>query len=247
MNEAEVQNSEETNEQVDNPTEEKIEVESRPEWLPEKFWTDNGQADYQGLAKSYSELESFVGKKNEEVEAQVIEKLEKEKKESLPEDATKYSIPEMPEGVNAENPLMDSWKDYCFKNSLNQDAFNAGIEMFMQNNLSMIPDVDKEMQILGENAKQRTDTVGLWVGKNFPQSEAQAIENLVNTADGVKALERIISMQKTTIGLNKDTITASKTRKDLEQMMLDPRYSNPAKRDATYVKEIDDAFAKMFG
>ena len=29
-------------------------------------------------------------------------------------------------------------------------------------------------------------------------------------------------------------------------MMKDPRYSNPHKRDETYVKQIDEAFKKMF-
>jgi hypothetical protein len=241
------QNEESTEQNVDNATEESIEVQSRPEWLPEKFWTENGEADYQGMAKSYSELEAFVGKKSEDMEAEVIAKLEKEVAESLPEEPSGYVIPEMPEGVNAENPLMDSWKGYCHNNGLDQEAFNAGIEMFMQNNLNMIPDVDKEMEALGENAKQRTDAVGLWVGKNFEANEAKAIENLVNTADGVKALERMIQMQKVNIGVNRDATPATKTRKDLEQMMLDPRYSNPNLRDEAYVKEIDEAFAKMFG
>ena len=68
------QNEESTEQNVDNATEESIEVQSRPEWLPEKFWTENGEADYQGMAKSYSELEAFVGKKSEDMEAQVIEK-----------------------------------------------------------------------------------------------------------------------------------------------------------------------------
>lgn len=40
-------------------------AEQRPDWLPEKFWTD-GKADYEGLARSYGALESKLGAPKEE-------------------------------------------------------------------------------------------------------------------------------------------------------------------------------------
>jgi len=227
--------------------EESISTTERPDWLPQKFWSENGEADYQSLAKSYSELEGFVGKKNEEVEAQVIERLEAEVKETLPEEASGYVTPEMPEGINGDNPLMDEWKSYCFDRGLPQDDFNKGIEMFMQNGMNAGPSVEEEMGKLGDNAKARTEAVGFWVNKNFTAEEGKAIEQMATTADGVKALERMMESQKSTIGSNSDLVSTRKTRKDLEEMMLDPRYSNPSQRDAAYVKQIDEAFAKMFG
>ena len=102
---------------------------------------------------------------------------------------------------------------------------------------------DNEQFISLERYRAVKEAFNLWEEAN----EAKAIENLVNTADGVKALERMIQMQKVNIGVNRDATPATKTRKDLEQMMLDPRYSNPNLRDEAYVKEIDNAFAKMFG
>jgi hypothetical protein len=44
------------------------EAPQRPEWIPEKFWKD-GKADYEGLAKSYAELEKKVGAPKEEPKA----------------------------------------------------------------------------------------------------------------------------------------------------------------------------------
>ena len=199
------------------------------------------------MTKSYNELEAFVGKKSEDMEAQVMAKLEKEVTESLPEEASKYIVPEMPEGVNGDNPLMTEWKNYCFSNGINQEGFNSGIEMFMQNGMNTGPNVDEEFNKLGENAKQRTEAVGLWVNKNFTPEEGKALENMIVTADGVKALERMMESQKVTIGRGNDLTSTRKTRKDLEEMMRDPRYSNPNKRDEAYVRQIDEAFSKMFG
>jgi hypothetical protein len=226
---------------------ESIPTTERPEWLPQKFWSENGEADYEAMAKSYSELEVFVGKRSEDMEADVIAKLEKEVAEGLPEEPSGYAIPEMPEGINADNALMDSWKGYCHNNGLDQDGFNSGIEMFMQNGMSVGPSQEEEMGKLGDNAKARTEAVGFWVNKNFTPEEGKAIEQMATTADGVKALERMMESQKSNIGNNLDVASTRKTRKDLEEMMLDPRYSNPSQRDAAYVKQIDEAFSKMFG
>ena len=245
MNETNLSEPAET-EEVSQTEDVSIPVNERPDWLPEKFWSDNGEPDYQGMAKSYTELETFVGKKSEDMEAEVIAKLEKEVAEGLPEEASGYVIPEMPEGVNADNPLMDSWKDYCHNNGIDQDGFTSGIEMFMQNGMDTGPSVEEEMAKLGDNAKARTEAVGLWVSKSFTPEEGRAIEQMATTADGVKALERIMESQKGNIGNQVDAGSGRKTRADLEQMMLDPRYSNPNKRDAAYVKQIDEAFAKMY-
>jgi hypothetical protein len=247
MNEAEVQNNEEESKQsVDIGTEEKIEINERPEWLPEKFWSENGEADYEKLANSYQELESFVGKKREELESEIISKIEAEAQADVPENKESYVIPEMPEGIEGDNPMMDWWKDYCFTKGLSQEDFNGGVEAFMTMGMTQ-PDIEGEKKKLGDNANARLEAVGLFVGKNFAPNEASAIENLCTTADGVLAIERIMEMQKTSLNQNADHFQSTqKTRKDLEEMMKDPRYSNPHKRDMAYVKQIDEAFAKMF-
>ena len=53
------------------------EVAERPEWLPEKFFKD-GVADYEGLAKSYTEAESYIGKKKEDLTAEIKTQMEAE-------------------------------------------------------------------------------------------------------------------------------------------------------------------------
>ena len=245
MNETNLSEPVET-EEVSQTEDVSIPVNERPEWLPEKFWSDNGEPDYQGMAKSYTELETFVGKKSEDMEAEVIAKLEKEVAEGLPEEASGYVIPEMPEGVNADNPLMDSWKDYCHNNGIDQDGFTSGIEMFMQNGMDIGPSPDEEMAKLGDNAKARTETVDLWVRKSCTREEGRAIEHMATTADEVKAGESIMETKKETTGKKDDAGCGRKPNAEEEKMMLDPRYSNPNKRDASYVKQIDEAFAKMY-
>ena len=72
------------------------EVAERPEWLPEKFFSE-GKADYESLAKSYTEAESYIGKKKEDLTNEIRTQLEQEVIKNLPEDPNKYVIPEIPE------------------------------------------------------------------------------------------------------------------------------------------------------
>ena len=51
------------------------EVAERPEWLPEKFFKD-GNPDYESLAKSYTEAESYIGKKKEDLTAEIKTQME---------------------------------------------------------------------------------------------------------------------------------------------------------------------------
>lgn len=53
------------------------EVNERPEWLPEKFFKE-GKPDYEGLAKSYTEAETYIGKKKEDLTAEIRTQIEEE-------------------------------------------------------------------------------------------------------------------------------------------------------------------------
>ena len=39
---------------------------------------------------------------------------------------------------------------------------------------------------------------------------------------------------------------AGLSKADLQQMMRDPRYFDNARRDPTYVKQVDDGFARLY-
>ena len=75
---------------------------------------------------------------------------------------------------------------------------------------------------------------------------AEAVLQLGTSAAGIEAIEHMMSnSQQTTMG------SAGQTNPALDEdavraKMKDPRYWNPAKRDAAYVKEVDEAFSKLY-
>ena len=134
------------------------EVAERPEWLPEKFFKD-GTPDYEGLAKSYTEAESYIGKKKEDLTEEIKIQLQEEQIKNVPEAPDKYNLPEIPEQYNTETPLMDGWRKYCHDNKLGQEAFDKGIDLFIQSQPQI--DIETEKKKLGENANQRIEAVSL--------------------------------------------------------------------------------------
>ena len=220
------------------------EVAERPEWLPEKFWND-GNPDYENLSKSYGELEKLTSRKKEDLTAEIKQELETERLKGLPEKPEDYKIPEIPEQYTPDTPLMDGWKQYCLDNNLNQEAFDKGIKLFIDT--QPVLDEQAEKNKLGENANQRIEAVGLWANKNFNEAERNIISNIAVSAEGVQTLEKIMAMSQTSISNEgESSITRGKNRQDLEAMMKDPKYWHPTHRNEQYVKQIDEAFEKLY-
>ena len=112
---------------------------------------------------------------------------------------------------------------------------------------SQQPDIDAEMNALGENANSRVDAVNAWASKNFPPEEFEAIQySLGTTAQGIQAIERIMEMGKT--GVRSEQFTQPEkqlTMADARAMMTDKRYFDPRFRDEAYVAKVDAAFRML--
>ena len=78
---------------IDEVPQEEVPQEERPEHIPEKFWKE-GKADYDEMAKSYTQLETYVGGKEEAIKEKLMEELANEHAENVPE---AYELPALPE------------------------------------------------------------------------------------------------------------------------------------------------------
>ena len=119
---SDVQSNPPTTESVADPI-----ATSRPEGLPEKFnsWED--------MAKSYSELESWKGKKEEDIKNGMLQELETEAYSNRPASAGEYQIPEILDDAEAAtNPLLKWWADYSWNNGLSQEEFDEGINKWAE-------------------------------------------------------------------------------------------------------------------
>jgi len=215
---------------------------ARPEWLPEKFQTP------EDLAKSYGELSTKIGQKEEEIEKRLQEKLAEEAFSERPASAGDYQIPEvLSEEEAATNPLLKEWADYAWENGYSQEEFSHWVNKFAEYQETQQPDLDQVRVDLGDNANQRIEAVQLFMNKFFPAEMQDAVAELGSSAEGIKALEFIQKqMQSTTIS-NQATAPAGLTQADVEARMRDPRYYDPARRDRGFVDQVNNDFKKLYG
>lgn len=214
-----------------------------PSGIPAKFVKD-GVADYDALARSYGELERYALSKEEQVRA----KVEQERLSKRPEKAEAYTVPEI-EGVApdelAQHPLTTWWREHAFQQGLDQEGFAQGISQYIQANR---PNLEQEKAKLGENAETRTRALGAWVYSQFTDSsELAAIEKLCSTADGVRALERI--MQAGSGFRDQRLATAppspEEAKAEIERLMSSDGYWNQNNRDPEAVRRVEAWFERQ--
>ena len=215
-------------------------TDDRPEWLPEKFNTP------EDLSKAYNALSSKLGEKEEDVRNRLMEELQQQASEGVPEEAGGYELPDFVDPEEAVgNEMLQEWADHCHKNGYTHDEFQKGIEMYM-NGMGPEPDLQAESQKLGDNAEARIEAASLFANKFFPEEALPAIQRMCESADGIIALEAIMSQMQDPSVSDQTSIASNFDEVELREMMKDPRYSSHNQRDSNYVKMIDEGWQKLY-
>ena len=224
---------------------------SKPEFIQDKFWdSERNEVNLENLASSYNSLEKKLGSRTEDLSKQIREDLEMEKLKSAPEEY-KVNLPELPENVDVsvsdDMEIVQWWKDTAKKNGLSQEQFDQGVEMFVNNAIATLPDMNAEMQKLGDNAKERVEAAELWSKKNLSPESYQTFSNVASTAEGVKVIEEIMKMTKDSPMPSTPTqVSVAPNLQDLKSMINDPRYYDSNRRDPAYVKRVEELFEKAY-
>lgn len=198
------------------------------------------------LESAYKSLESKIGEKEDSIRERLKEEMSAPK-EGVPATSGEYELPDFIDEAEAvESDALKSWADHCLENGYNQEEFQKGIELYM-NSMPEQPNLEKEAEQLGENANARIEAASLFANKFFPKDSMSAVERMCEGADGILALEAIMSAMKEP-SINVETGTANAVSKaSLNEMMRDERYWNPRVRDDNYVKQVDSGFKKLYG
>jgi len=224
---------------------------SKPEFIQDKFWdAERNEVNLENLASSYNSLEKKLGSRTEDLSKQIREDLEMEKLKSAPEEY-KVNLPELPENVDVtvsdDMEIVQWWKDTAKKNGLSQEQFDQGVEMFVNNAMATLPDMNAEMQKLGDNAKERVEAAELWSKKNLSPESYQTFSSVASTAEGVKVIEEIMKMTKDSPMPSTPTqVSVAPNLQDLKSMINDPRYYDSNRRDPAYVKRVEELFEKAY-
>jgi len=217
----------------------------RPEWLPEKF------TKAEDLAKSYTELETMVGKKEEEYRDKFQKELEEEAFKDRPESKGEYVISEEAQklldmSAVTDNKLLEWWSQTSFENGYNQDEFNSGIMMYLEQISETLPNPEQEMQKLGDNANVRVEAASLFANQYFPKNLIPTVELLASTAEGVQVLEHI---QEQTKGINVSSPSQPINQineAQLRDLMASDEYHNPTKRNPEVVRQVESGFKQLY-
>ena len=121
-------------------------------------------------------------------------------------------------------------------------------EKYVDMTLGNQPNLEAEAEKLGENARERLDAVTAFAQSTFPPEEFEMISaTLGQSAIGIQALERMQDMMKSNMSRSDQVAQPERALSvdDVKTMMKDPKYFDPRHRDASYVKRVDDMWARL--
>ena len=143
--------------------------------------------------------------------------------------------------------IVQWWKDTAKKNGLSQEQFDEGVNAFVTNAMATLPDVNAEMEKLGDSSKERVEAAELWSKKNLSPEAYNTFSSIASTADGVKAIEEIMKMTKDSpMPTTPTQVSVTPDLGDLKSMMNDPRYYDQSKRDDSYIKRVTELYEKAY-
>ena len=223
--------------------------EGRPEYVQEKFWDSNAnKVNLENLSSSYNSLEQKLGARTEDLTKQIREDISNEVSANVPEEY-KINLPELPENSNIQvSKDMDivKWWDKTAKASgLSQSQYDEGVNAFINNAMSNVPNPDAELLKLGDTGKERVEAASLWSKKNLTPDSYNTIAQLASNAEGVKAIEELMALSKDTPMPHSPTqIDLGASADDLKGMLNDPRYWDSSRRDPAYVRRVTELYEK---
>ena len=204
----------------------------RPEWLPEKF--DSAE----DMAKAYSELEKKMGAGAEENEEQSQEAGANQTKQLLMEASKEY--------YDNNGDIADSTFESLEQAGISRelvDRFRRGQEALEE----------KEISTIQGPANGDYDVMAEWAGKNLPDDEFNAFNEVINNASVEQAklaVAGLYARYKAEVGaagpkLVTGGTTGSSTMpfqsmQEVSRAMQDPRYKSG---DKAYHNEVDRRLA----
>ena len=250
-----------SHETVDEPVEQVIDdfqkeqkAQEKPEFVPTKFWdTEKNEIKIKEFSDSYGNLEKAFHSKIDEITPHLKKQIESDMIKDRPETKEGYLV-KLDESfgevsIPSDDPLMTWWKDTCYNSGYSNETFNQGVNEYLKASTSSMPVYDDEMAKLGENGKARTETVDLWLKGNLDETEYNSMADYLTTADGVRAVEKIMKATKSSMPTQQTPqapFDVADSRKELEKMMKDPRYHHPQHRDESFIKKVQESFNKLY-
>ncbi len=220
------------------PETETVEMETRPEGLPDKFWDDEkGGVRLSALSNSYQELERAFGAR------------EARNEEAVPESAAAYEIESPMEILSPDEGVNQRLFEAGFSNDQAQLVYNLAAETLMPLASEMAAQFEADNQIerlaghFGGKEKWShvAGQIETWGKANFPDDVFAA---MASSYDGVLALHRMMTKGEPGLIEGANPGGGALSEAGLKEMMRDPRYWRDG--DPGFVGRVRDGFKTLF-
>jgi hypothetical protein len=205
----------------------------RPDYIPEKFWSDADGPDIENLAKSYKELESKF----------------RAGKHKAPDE---YDLTELK--LKPDDPVVASYQEWAKENGVSQDAFESLANKIIEISGGVAEqeeyDQKAELEKLGPNA---TDIIksnknwqhGLKAKGVLSDIDMEELNAWGFTADGQKLIQKMRNLmgEKITVPLSAPEAMGETTLENLYELVRDPRY----KSELAFRKDVEQKFEQFHG
>ena len=231
------------------------ETASRPEYVPEKYWNaERGETDVEKLSKGYNEIASAFGKKHEDLTAEISAKIQKDVRKDVPKAPEDYVFEPnaelAPEGtkfnLNKDNPQLKEFGNLAHEIGLSPEQYNKVVNLYVANELAMMPDKKAEVAKLGENSSARIERVDMWTKANLSEGAYNAVVGQAISGEFIMAMEELIDKTSTsTLEGGDEKRQGALTLEELQTMQKDPRYRDPRHREDGFVKRVEAGFTAL--
>lgn len=192
-------------------------VGSRPEWLPEKF------EKVSDLANSYSNLEKRLG-----------------------DAPSEYDYSKADDWLDPEYEGLSELSEFAKSKRVPQDVVDKMLDTVGGWLGQFKVDRSKEVESLGDNAKDRLDTLNNWAKSNLSESAYNSLVGSMVTADSIKALEEIRGLMLNDKSSVPNGNESGQNEVESIQVIEDEMKANwdKYKVDANYRKEVESRLNK---
>jgi hypothetical protein len=217
----------------------------RPDWLPEKFWDDDVGVRAEPLAKSFTELEGKLRTKHDDLKNEVIADM----KAAAPEEYV-FNQPDdlkIPEGVEldmtADDPMVSWFFDFAKEHGMSQETVDSAIKQYMETELAGMPDINAEIEKLGDHGQDRVLRVHNWMSSKLSDEEVSALDPLMTSAASIEALEKLMKSAGPS-DFDSENVGDALTLDELKSMQNDPRYYR--EKDPAFIKKVTDGYDRLY-
>lgn len=194
----------------------------RPEWLKDKYKTAADQA------KAYADLEKKLGAFT-----------------GAPEEYDLSISDEEYKGVtfDKQNPVLQEFLATAKEQGVSQEFVSTLLKSYAKMQALERPNLDKEMERLGPNAKQDLQILAQWGSNTFSKEELNTFKDMVKTADQVKIFDKIRRLMTRAETVPTNTRVPVESAEKVRQLIHDPRYDT----DEVFRKEVRAKLAQVLG